>query len=182
MTWDEIGELVEAGWHIGAHTVTHPNLSELSKEDPTGERIRAEFEQCDDTLEAHLGIRPKDFAFTGTSWSSAAEREAMKRYRFGRLWIVGSEYEADGERIRYADLVGVPGDDEADGGPPHAARYITRESNPYRLPSMEFQALIYEPDAFRAYLDAALRARYSRCSAGHFVPCVRVQRGHRPGG
>ena len=40
-----------------------------------------------------------------------------------------------------------------DGGPPMAARYITRDSNPYRLPSMEFQALIHEPDAFRKYLE-----------------------------
>ena len=156
MTWDEIAELAEAGWQIGAHTVTHPNLSALSVEDPTGEKVRAELEQCDEHLKTHAGITPKDFAFTGTSWSSAAEAEVMTRYRFGRLWIVGSEYEADGRPIRYADLVGVPGADEADGGPPHAARYITSESPPYRLPSMELQRLIYEPDAFRHYLEGAL--------------------------
>src|SRR5207249_781488 len=124
MTWEETGELVQAGWHIGAHTVTHPNLSQLSLEDPTGEKIGAELAQCNETLRQNLGITPKDFAFTGTSWSSAAEREVMKRYRFGRLWIIGSEYQADGKTTRYADLVGVPGPDEADGGPPHAARYI----------------------------------------------------------
>jgi len=43
-----------------------------------------------------------------------------------------------------------------DGGPPLAARYITRESPPYRLPSMELQRLIYQPAAFRAYLEGAL--------------------------
>ena len=156
MTWEEIGELVDAGWHIGAHTVTHPNLSQLSVEDPTGERLRAELEGCDETLKGHLGITPKDFAFTGTSWSSTAEREVSRRYRFGRLWIVGAEYQADGKAVRYADMVGIPGDDEADGGPPNAARYITKESNAYRLPSMEIQALIHEPDAFREYLEGAL--------------------------
>ena len=156
MTWEEIGELAEAGWHIGAHTVTHPNLSQLSTEDPTGERLRAELAGCDETLKQRLGITPKDFAFTGTSWSSAAEGEVAKRYRFGRLWIVGSEYQADGKPVRYADLVGAPGEDEADGGPPHAARYITKASHPYRLPSMEFQALIHTPEAFRAYLEGAL--------------------------
>ena len=158
LLWEEAGELAAAGWQIGAHTVTHPNLSELSQEDPTGEKLRAELEQCDATIKEHLGITPQDFAFTGTSWSSSAEREVKARYRFGRLWIVGAEYQVDGKKTRYADLVGVPGTDEADGGPPHAARYITRDSDPYRLPSMEINALIFTPEAFRRYLEGALEA------------------------
>ncbi|MCY4530530.1 MAG: hypothetical protein OXD46_16075, partial [Chloroflexi bacterium] len=103
-----------------------------------------------------LGFRPKDFAFTGTSWSSIAETEVKKRFRFGRLWIIGSEYKADGRTIRYADLVGVPGEDDADGGPPMAARYATKETDPYRIPSVEIQALIHEPVEFRRYLEGAL--------------------------
>lgn len=156
MTWEEIGDLVQAGWHIGAHTVTHPNLSELTTQDPTGERIAWELDTCNETLKRNLGIEPQDFAFTGTSWSSMAEREVMKRYRFGRLWIINDSYQADGRPIRYGELAGVPGETEADGGPPFAARYITRESHPYRLPSMELEYLIYEPEAFRRYLVGAL--------------------------
>ena len=151
MTWDEMGGLVEAGWHIGAHTVSHPDLSRLSLEDPDGEKLRAELEECDATLHEKIGVRPRDFAFTGTSFSSIAKAEVARRYRFGRLWIVGSIYQVDGRKIRYAELVGVPGEDEADGGPPRAARYITRDTDPYLLPSMELQALIYEPAAFRRW-------------------------------
>ena len=159
MTWDEIGGLAQAGWHIGAHTVNHPNLSHLVEGDPDGEQLRWELETCDATIKKELGITPRDFAFTGTSWSSVAEREVMQRYRFGRLWIVGPEYQADGRAIRYADLAGVKGEDEADGGPPMAARYITADTPAYRLPSMELQcALMYEADAFRAYLAGALTA------------------------
>ena len=121
MTWDEIRELMDAGWHI-----------------------------------RELGVEPQDFAFTGTTWSSTAERHVKKRYRFGRLWIIGSTYRADGAQIRYADLVGVSGADESDGGPPHAARYITKQTDPYRLPSMELEYLIYEYDVFRSYLAKAL--------------------------
>lgn len=158
-TWEELGELMELGWHIGAHTVTHPNLSELVAEDPEGEKLQWELETCDAAIEEHLGIKPRDFAFTGTSWSSVAEQKVMARYRCGRLWIVGTHYQADGEEIRYADLVGVTGADEADGGPPQAARYITRKTHPYRLPSMEIQRpLVYSPEAFRAYLAGALTA------------------------
>ncbi len=108
MTWGEIGELKEAGWQIGAHTVSHPNLSDLSAKDPTGETLRVELDRCIETIRKNLGFRPKDFAFTGTSWSSLAEQEVKKRFRFGRLWIVSSEYSADGKTIRYADLVGAP--------------------------------------------------------------------------
>ena len=158
-TWEELGELVKLGWHLGAHTVTHPNLSALVAEDPEGEKLQWELETCDAAIEEHLGIKPRDFAFTGTSWSSVAEQKVMARYRFGRLWIVGTHYQADGEEIRYADLVGVAGKDEADGGPPQATRYITRETHPYRLPSMEIQRpLVYNPEPFRAYLMGALAA------------------------
>jgi len=157
VTWDEVRELMELGWHIGSHTVTHPDLSSLSAEDPNGEILGLELAECDAMLKKHLGIVSRDFAFTGTSWSSVAEKLVMARYRFGRLWIIGSQYRVDGKTMRYADLVGVPGEDEPDGGPPMAARYITRDTPPYRLPSMEIQApLIHAPERFRSYLEGAL--------------------------
>ena len=156
MTWEEIEELRKAGWHIGAHTISHPNLSELSLEDQTGEILRTELDRCNRVIQENLGFTPKDFAFTGTSWSSMAEQEVMKRYRFGRMWIVGSEYQADGKPIRYAELAGVSESDEVDSGPPYSTRYITAVTNPYRLPAMELQALINHPDAFRNYLEGAL--------------------------
>ena len=157
MTWQELAELLEVGWHVGAHTVTHPNLSALVAEDPAGDKLQWELETCDAEIQRHLGIVPRDFAFTGTSWSSVAEEKVKARYRFGRLWIVGAHYQADGQEIRYADLVGVAGEDEGDGGPPQAARYITRNSDPHRLPSMEIQCpLIHDPESFRAYLLGAL--------------------------
>jgi len=152
MSWAEISELVAAGWHIGAHTVSHPDLSALSLEDPGGNKLREELVECDETIEKHLGIRPRDFAFTGTSFSRVARDEVAKRYRFGRLWITQAHYDVDGEKVRYADLVGVEGDDEADGGPPMAARYITKETDPYLLPSMEIQALIHGRGDFREYI------------------------------
>ncbi|MCE5278957.1 MAG: polysaccharide deacetylase family protein [Planctomycetaceae bacterium] len=156
MTWDEIGELVAGGWHIGAHTHTHPNLSALAMKDPSGEAIAVELQTNDDLLRRRLGVVPRDFAFTGTSWSSQAYRLVQRRYRFGRLWIIGAMYEADGKAIRYADLVGAPGADEADGGPPAAARYITEQTPPHMLPAMELQELIHDYGAFEAYLTAAL--------------------------
>ena len=157
MTWDEVRELKDLGWHMGAHTVTHPNLCELLQKDPDGEQLRQELETCDATLEEQLGQAPKDFAFTGTSWSSVAEKRVMERYRCGRLWIIGSLYQVDGEQMRVAELIGVEGEDEADGGPPMAARYIQRDTPTYRLPSIEIQSpLLHTEEALRAYLDGAV--------------------------
>ena len=158
MTWEEMGELIELGWHFGAHTHTHPNLSQLFEKDPSGDELRKELDTCDGLLKKHLGIAPRDFAFTGTSWSSMAEKLVMQRYRFGRLWIIRPIYQVDGQDMRYAELVGVDGDDEPDGGPPMAARYITKQSPRYRLPSMEIQGLIWQPDAFRSYLEGAFQS------------------------
>ena len=156
LRWDELGRLLEAGWHIGAHTHHHYRLDYLAQKDPTGGLIRAELETCDTLLRANLGITPQDFAYTTTTWSRVAEAEVKKRYRFARLWIIGTHYQTEAGPVRYADLVGVPGPDEADGGPPFAARYITPESDPYRLPAMELEYLIYDYAAFRAYLQGAL--------------------------
>lgn len=180
MEWHEISDLLKAGWHIGAHMHRHCNLDYLAKKDPSGGLIREELEKCDDLIYSHLGIVPKDFAYTGTTWSRIAENEVRKRYRFGRLWIVGTHYKTDEGEIRYADLVGILGDDEVDGGPPYAARYITEDSDPYRLPSMDLEYLIFEFDAFRRYLQGALEpetripfhqlSRGARCSSGIASP------------
>ena len=156
MEWNEIGALLETGWHIGSHMHRHYNLDYLAKKDPSGGLIREELVKCDELIYAHLGIIPRDFAYTGATWSRIAENEVRKRYRFGRLWIVGTQYNTDEGEIRYADLVGISGDDEVDGGPPYAARYITKDSDPYLLPSMDLENLIFEYDAFREYLQGAL--------------------------
>jgi peptidoglycan/xylan/chitin deacetylase (PgdA/CDA1 family) len=148
--------LHEAGWHIGAHTHRHYRLDYLAKKDPTGGLIREELETCDNLLRAHLGVVARDFAYTTTTWSRIAEQEVKRRYRFARLWIIGAHYNTEAGTIRYADLVGVPGADEADGGPPSAARYITLDSDPFRLPSMELEYLLYPYDAYRRYLRGAL--------------------------
>ncbi len=157
MTWDEIRDLVELGWHIGAHTVTHPDLSQLSLEDPQGDRLKEELETCDATLEEQLGKAPQDFAFTGTSWSTIAAKRVKERYRFGRLWLIGSMVQVDGGEMRVAKLLGAQGDDEADGGPPMAARYIERGTSAYLLPSIEIQSpLLHTEEAFHSYLEGAL--------------------------
>jgi peptidoglycan/xylan/chitin deacetylase (PgdA/CDA1 family) len=156
MTWDEIQHLVELGWHIGAHTHNHYKLDYLTKKDPTGNAIREQFEICDEMIHAHLGIMPRDFAYTYNTWSQIAENEVRKRYRFARLWVTSEPYQTDKGQVRYAVLVGADGDDEIDGGPPYSVRYITERTDPYKLPSMELEHFIFEFDSFRSYLAGTL--------------------------
>ena len=167
MTWEDIRGLVREGWHIGAHTVTHPNLSELSTTDPAGTILIKELEACDNTLYAELGRQPRDFAFTSTTFSTIAAELVEQRYRFGRLWIIGSHYHNDGQDVRFASISGhahLP--DEDDGGPPTASRYITRNTLSHRLPSMEIQSpLIHAPQDFRAYLLGACEQPLAAASA-----------------
>jgi peptidoglycan/xylan/chitin deacetylase (PgdA/CDA1 family) len=51
MSWDQLGELAEAGWEIGSHTRTHPHLDRV--EDDT--ELRDELVESKATVEQRLG-------------------------------------------------------------------------------------------------------------------------------
>jgi peptidoglycan/xylan/chitin deacetylase (PgdA/CDA1 family) len=50
MSWDDLRELSELGWEIGAHTRTHPRLTTLSDSD-----LREELSGSRESCTAHLG-------------------------------------------------------------------------------------------------------------------------------
>ncbi|MFY0567381.1 polysaccharide deacetylase family protein [Archangium lansingense] len=58
LSWDEVRELRSQGFEIGAHTVTHPILTQL----PLAE-VEQELRACRDTLEAELGVPPTVFSY-----------------------------------------------------------------------------------------------------------------------
>ncbi len=157
MTWDQVGALAARGWTIGCHTVHHHPFWKMAEEDVTGGRIRQELSQADETIERRIGVRPKELAYTGRSWSPLGEKIAKERYRFARLWLTGRVYRVgDGtttHETTEAEVLGVAGPTEADGGPPYAARYITRATDPYRLPSVDLEYLLKTEAAIQHYLD-----------------------------
>ncbi len=57
MTWAQIIEFRDAGWEIGSHSVTHPNLTELPSTD-----VIQELEVSMTEIQARLGQRPVSFA------------------------------------------------------------------------------------------------------------------------
>lgn len=58
LNWKQVGDMVEAGIEIGAHTVTHPILSLLPSEDQ-----EREIRDSVDTPEKRVGVRPNVFAY-----------------------------------------------------------------------------------------------------------------------
>jgi peptidoglycan/xylan/chitin deacetylase (PgdA/CDA1 family) len=58
MSWRELAALARAGWEIGAHTRTHPHLTELD-DVALAEEIRASKRD----VEAHLGLECRSFAY-----------------------------------------------------------------------------------------------------------------------
>ena len=57
MTWDQVRELRDAGWGIGAHMHHHVSLAYLARRDPTGALIRDEMDTSDAIIERELGAR-----------------------------------------------------------------------------------------------------------------------------
>jgi peptidoglycan/xylan/chitin deacetylase (PgdA/CDA1 family) len=51
MSWDQLGELAEAGWEIGSHTRTHPHLTQVGDD----AELRAELVESKATVEERLG-------------------------------------------------------------------------------------------------------------------------------
>jgi peptidoglycan/xylan/chitin deacetylase (PgdA/CDA1 family) len=58
LSWSELGQMAGAGFEVGAHTVTHPRLTELSPSDATKEIVESKA-----AIEDRLGQPVKSFAY-----------------------------------------------------------------------------------------------------------------------
>lgn len=58
MGWEELEALTEAGWGVGSHTVSHPDLTTL-----TPDRLDAELGCAAEVIEGRLGVTPVALAY-----------------------------------------------------------------------------------------------------------------------
>jgi peptidoglycan/xylan/chitin deacetylase (PgdA/CDA1 family) len=58
MTWDDAARLVQAGWEVGSHTVTHPDLTVLDDA-----ALREELVESRRECEDRLGVRCRSLAY-----------------------------------------------------------------------------------------------------------------------
>lgn len=75
MTIDQIIELVDRGWGIGSHSLTHKNLTEVSLIEAEMEIKASKF-----WIESLIGITPNIFVFPFNAWNKELENIALKYY------------------------------------------------------------------------------------------------------
>lgn len=74
MSWNELRKAVSAGCSIGAHTLTHPDLTRLSME-----RLTRQLIECRTILEQRLGVPVRSFAYPYGRYNRRV-REAVSRH------------------------------------------------------------------------------------------------------
>ena len=80
LTWDDVAELHNAGFEIGNHTASHPDVTRLSE----AEFVR-ELERIEQGCRKHGIPAPRTFCYPGFSYSQAAvDILARKGYLFAR--------------------------------------------------------------------------------------------------
>jgi peptidoglycan/xylan/chitin deacetylase (PgdA/CDA1 family) len=71
MTWQELGELADAGWEVGSHTVSHPMLTRVSDE-----ALAAEMADSRAAIEAALGRECRSLAYPYGDFDARVARAA----------------------------------------------------------------------------------------------------------
>lgn len=95
MSWDQIAALRDAGMEIGAHTVDHLNLTDLS----LGEVAR-QMTQSRAALEQQLGVTVTSFCYPAGLYNSAIEEQAQLA---GFTTATTTRWDSD-----WSDLFGLP--------------------------------------------------------------------------
>lgn len=85
--WDDLKELARSGVDMGSHSVTHPNLTRISKES-----VDRELRESRETLEDKLGRAVTSFCYPRAKWSPAVATQVAAHYRTGVV--------AGGRRVR----------------------------------------------------------------------------------
>lgn len=83
MSWDQIQQLVAAGWGISSHAVNHTDLTTISTA-----QAEEELSQSKAALVAH-GITPLSFAFPFGAYNGALLARAAQHYQSARAFETG---------------------------------------------------------------------------------------------
>ena len=88
MSWRQVEDLLGSGWEVGAHTVTHPKLTQMLTARGM-DAVQREIEESNQMLQRRLGVEPVHFAYPSGDWNEDVERIVSPYYRSLRLWRLG---------------------------------------------------------------------------------------------
>ena len=82
LTWEQVKFMHEEGLvGFGAHTYTHPDMSDISKIDPA-----VEFDKADKVFEEQLGYKPLDFCYPFGYYSEESNAYIIKNTGYKRIY------------------------------------------------------------------------------------------------
>ncbi len=94
MTWDMLKKMRDAQMEIGAHSMTHPNLTRLTN----AQRI-AEISESKLILEKNLGIPINFFAYPGGAYNDAVIRDVIDAHFLSAVSVRHSVYHKKNENL-----------------------------------------------------------------------------------
>lgn len=82
LTWEQVKQMHGDGIvGFGAHTYTHPDMSDINKIDP-----KVEFDKADSIFNEHLGYQPLDFCYPYGKYSEDSNNYIVKHTPYTRIY------------------------------------------------------------------------------------------------
>ena len=82
LTWEQVRQMHFEGFvGFGAHTFSHPDMSDISKIDP-----KIEFGKADAIFETQLGYKPVDFCYPYGKYSESSNEYITKNLSYKRIY------------------------------------------------------------------------------------------------
>lgn len=88
LTWDMVREMYASGIvGFGAHTYSHPDMSDISRIDP-----EKEFSFANEKIKRETGISPKDFCYPFGKWSESSNEYIVSNTDYTRVYTSSMLY------------------------------------------------------------------------------------------
>lgn len=88
LTWDMVREMYNSGMvGFGAHTYSHPDMSDISNINPT-----KEFDEANKRIMDETGITPKDFCYPFGKWSDKSNEYILENTCYTRIYTSNMLY------------------------------------------------------------------------------------------
>lgn len=109
VTWEQLKEMVTAGWEVGCHSATHPDLTKLDDKS-----LYAEVVQSKKEIEQKLGIKVRNFCYPSGRYNSKVIRMVrsagyLSAFTVDPRWGSFRDNDMERPRLRVSKSQGLDG-------------------------------------------------------------------------